>query len=199
MLKKIGAYCAQPDFQPDIIGRVSLAAKSLCMWVRAMEVSGGVRAASSEPGLGRPQRPQEKAGAGEEAPGVSGRWVKRCPAVFLQLYGRLYRVVEPKRVRLNAALAQLQEKQAALAEAQEKLREVSLMPSFAGCPPPAAVSGTLGDRLTLLPGPSQSCLPPTLCLVYTGRLWLRKLSRRQRHPGHCPQGALEPAMPLILR
>uniref|UniRef100_A0A4W2CP28 AAA+ ATPase domain-containing protein n=1 Tax=Bos indicus x Bos taurus TaxID=30522 RepID=A0A4W2CP28_BOBOX len=76
VLKKIGAYCAQPDFQPDIIGRVSLAAKSLCMWVRAME-----------------------------------------------LYGRLYRVVEPKRIRMNTALAQLQEKQAALAEAQEKLRE----------------------------------------------------------------------------
>ncbi|XP_044939243.1 dynein axonemal heavy chain 2 isoform X8 [Mustela putorius furo] len=76
VLKKIGAYCAQPDFQPDIIGRVSLAAKSLCMWVRAME-----------------------------------------------LYGRLYRVVEPKRIRMNVALAQLQEKQAALAEAQEKLRE----------------------------------------------------------------------------
>ncbi|XP_032178397.1 dynein heavy chain 2, axonemal isoform X4 [Mustela erminea] len=78
VLKKIGAYCAQPDFQPDIIGRVSLAAKSLCMWVRAME-----------------------------------------------LYGRLYRVVEPKRIRMNVALAQLQEKQAALAEAQEKLREVA--------------------------------------------------------------------------
>uniref|UniRef100_F6YZ23 Dynein axonemal heavy chain 2 n=1 Tax=Monodelphis domestica TaxID=13616 RepID=F6YZ23_MONDO len=78
VLKKIGAFCAQPDFQPDIIGRVSLAAKSLCMWVRAME-----------------------------------------------LYGRLYRVVEPKRARMNAALAQLREKQAALAEAQEKLREVA--------------------------------------------------------------------------
>lgn len=47
VLKKIGAYCAQPDFQPDIIGRVSLAAKSLCMWVRAMEVSG------QPPGSGR--------------------------------------------------------------------------------------------------------------------------------------------------
>lgn len=57
VLKKIGAYCAQPDFQPDIIGRVSLAAKSLCMWVRAMEVSrswvgwGGV--GSRKAGLGR--------------------------------------------------------------------------------------------------------------------------------------------------
>uniref|UniRef100_A0A8C8SM12 Dynein axonemal heavy chain 2 n=1 Tax=Pelusios castaneus TaxID=367368 RepID=A0A8C8SM12_9SAUR len=78
VLKKISGYCAQPDFQPDIIGRVSLAAKSLCMWVRAME-----------------------------------------------MYGRIYRVVEPKRARMNAAMAQLAEKQASQAEAQEKLREVA--------------------------------------------------------------------------
>ena len=38
VLKKTGQYCTQADFQPEIIGRVSLAAKSLCMWVRAMEV-----------------------------------------------------------------------------------------------------------------------------------------------------------------
>lgn len=38
VLKKIGQYCRMSDFQPDIIGKVSLAAKSLCMWVRAMEV-----------------------------------------------------------------------------------------------------------------------------------------------------------------
>lgn len=38
VLKKIGQFCRQVDFQPDIIGKVSLAAKSLCMWVRAMEV-----------------------------------------------------------------------------------------------------------------------------------------------------------------
>lgn len=36
---------------------------------------------------------------------------------------------------MNAALAQLQEKQAALAEAQEKLREVSLMPVLAAVVP----------------------------------------------------------------
>ncbi|MCI4377271.1 hypothetical protein PGIGA_G00201730 [Pangasianodon gigas] len=77
VLKKIGQYCTQPDFQPDIIGRVSLAAKSLCMWVRAMEV-----------------------------------------------YGRIFRVVEPKRARLHGAMTQLAEKQASLAEAQSKLREV---------------------------------------------------------------------------
>uniref|UniRef100_A0A8C4S375 Dynein axonemal heavy chain 2 n=1 Tax=Erpetoichthys calabaricus TaxID=27687 RepID=A0A8C4S375_ERPCA len=77
VLKKIGQYCTQPDFQPDIIGRVSLAAKSLCMWVRAMEV-----------------------------------------------YGRIYRVVEPKQLRLESAKAQLAEKQAALAESQAKLKEV---------------------------------------------------------------------------
>ncbi|KAK3546101.1 hypothetical protein QTP70_022875 [Hemibagrus guttatus] len=77
VLKKIGQYCTQPDFQPDIIGRVSLAARSLCMWVRAMEV-----------------------------------------------YGRIYRVVEPKRARLHGAMTQLAEKQTSLAEAQTKLREV---------------------------------------------------------------------------
>ena len=77
VLKKIGQYVAQPDFHPEIIGRVSGAAKSLCMWVRAME-----------------------------------------------MYGRIFRVVEPKRQRLNAAMATLREKQAALAEAKAKLAEV---------------------------------------------------------------------------
>ncbi|KAL3846382.1 hypothetical protein ACJMK2_017380 [Sinanodonta woodiana] len=77
VLKKIGQYVAQPDFQPEIIGRVSLAAKSLCMWVRAMEV-----------------------------------------------YGRIYRVVEPKKQRLNAAMSQLKEKQDALTDAKNKLAEV---------------------------------------------------------------------------
>ena len=41
-LKRIGQYCARPDFKPDIVGRVSLAAKSLCMWVGAMEVYGRI-------------------------------------------------------------------------------------------------------------------------------------------------------------
>ncbi|XP_060896803.1 dynein axonemal heavy chain 2-like [Labrus mixtus] len=78
VLKKIGQYCRQADFLPETIGKVSLAAKSLCMWVRAMEV-----------------------------------------------YGRIFRVVEPKRAQLNTATTQLAEKQAALAEAQNKLREVA--------------------------------------------------------------------------
>ncbi|KAL8578353.1 Dynein heavy chain 2, axonemal [Nucella lapillus] len=77
VLKKIGQYCAQSDFQPEIIGRVSTAARSLSMWVRAMET-----------------------------------------------YGRIYRVVEPKRQRLNAAMSTLKEKQDALAEAKAKLAEV---------------------------------------------------------------------------
>ena len=81
ILKKIGTYCSQADFQPEIIGRVSLAAKSLCMWVRAMEV-----------------------------------------------YGRIYRVVEPKKQRLAQATSQLQEKQAILAEAKAKLKEVGKLP-----------------------------------------------------------------------
>ena len=41
-LKRIGQICAKPDFKPDTVGRVSFAAKSLCMWVRAMEVYGRI-------------------------------------------------------------------------------------------------------------------------------------------------------------
>ncbi|XP_041842513.1 dynein heavy chain 2, axonemal [Melanotaenia boesemani] len=77
ILKKISHYCRQQDFQPEIIGKVSLAAKSLCMWVRAMVV-----------------------------------------------YGQIYREVEPKRAQLNATMAQLAEKQAAMADAQSKLLEL---------------------------------------------------------------------------
>ncbi|CAH8499452.1 unnamed protein product [Schistosoma intercalatum] len=77
-LKKIGQYCSQDDFQPDVVGKVSSAAKSLCMWVRAMDV-----------------------------------------------YGRVYRVVEPKRQRLKQAEEVLHEKQAQLAAAQAKLDEVN--------------------------------------------------------------------------
>ena len=78
VLKKIGQYCSQADFQPEIIGRVSLAAKSLCMWVRAMD-----------------------------------------------MYGRIYRVVEPKRQRLQGAMSNLHEKQTQLQDAKDKLAEVS--------------------------------------------------------------------------
>ncbi|XP_065644391.1 dynein axonemal heavy chain 2 isoform X2 [Hydra vulgaris] len=78
VLKKIGTYCNQADFHPDVVGRVSSAAKSLCMWVRAMEV-----------------------------------------------YGRIYRVVEPKKIRLANATAQLDEKQKSLADAKNKLKEVT--------------------------------------------------------------------------
>ncbi|KAK2185461.1 hypothetical protein NP493_233g02018 [Ridgeia piscesae] len=77
VLKKIGQYCSQADFQPEIIGRVSLAAKSLCMWVRAMD-----------------------------------------------MYGRIYRVVEPKRQRLQGAMSNLHEKQTQLQDAKDKLAEV---------------------------------------------------------------------------
>ncbi|XP_014680873.1 PREDICTED: dynein heavy chain 2, axonemal-like [Priapulus caudatus] len=78
VLKKIDTYCANPDFDPDIIGRVSSAAKSLCMWVRAMDK-----------------------------------------------YGHIFRVVEPKRQKLEGATSQLSEKQASLAAAKAKLKEVT--------------------------------------------------------------------------
>ncbi|KAI9141400.1 dynein heavy chain and region D6 of dynein motor-domain-containing protein [Paraphysoderma sedebokerense] len=38
ILKKISQYCSDENFNPDIVGKVSGAAKSLCMWVKAIEV-----------------------------------------------------------------------------------------------------------------------------------------------------------------
>ena len=38
MLKKIAKYVADPDFAVEMVGKVSKAAKSLCMWVHAMDV-----------------------------------------------------------------------------------------------------------------------------------------------------------------
>jgi dynein heavy chain len=37
ILKRISQYCSDENFQPEVIGKVSGAAKSLCLWVRAME------------------------------------------------------------------------------------------------------------------------------------------------------------------
>ena len=42
LLKKISKYTNNPDYQPDVIAKVSGAAKGLCLWVRAMEVYGHV-------------------------------------------------------------------------------------------------------------------------------------------------------------
>jgi dynein heavy chain len=77
VLRKINKYTSLPDFQPEKVGAVSAAAKSLCLWVRAIEV-----------------------------------------------YGQVYRVVQPKQERYNQAMAQLKEKRDALADAQKKLEEV---------------------------------------------------------------------------
>ena len=79
VLRKINKYTSEPDFQPEKVGMVSGASKSLCMWVRAMES-----------------------------------------------YGQIFRVVQPKRERYNQAMAQLKEKQDALADAKKKLDDVSL-------------------------------------------------------------------------
>jgi dynein heavy chain len=42
VLRKINKYTADVDFQPEKVGSVSFAAKSLCMWVRAMETYGQI-------------------------------------------------------------------------------------------------------------------------------------------------------------
>ena len=83
MLKKIGQYCAQPDFLPDVVARQSNAGKSLCMWVRAMDT-----------------------------------------------YGKVYRVVAPKKARLENAQKVLSAKQAELDDALARLDEVSFVLIF---------------------------------------------------------------------
>ena len=42
LLNKVAKYTKEADFEPDIVGAVSKAARSLCMWVRAMEVYGRI-------------------------------------------------------------------------------------------------------------------------------------------------------------
>nr|AML30862.1 axonemal inner arm dynein heavy chain 6 [Marsilea vestita] len=42
VLKKIGKYTSDPDFTPESVGKVSGAARGLCLWVRAMESYGYV-------------------------------------------------------------------------------------------------------------------------------------------------------------
>ena len=37
VVKKLRKYTVDPDFTPDTVGRVSKAAKSLCMWCLAMD------------------------------------------------------------------------------------------------------------------------------------------------------------------
>lgn len=41
-LAKVGKYVKKQEFQPNLVGKVSLAAKSLCIWVRAMHLYGNI-------------------------------------------------------------------------------------------------------------------------------------------------------------
>ena len=136
-LKRIGQICAKPDFKPDTVGRVSLAAKSLCMWVRAMEVYGRIF---------RVVEPKKKVGNSVFPPYL----FQRCPNYCMFSVLICFFSVEPKKVgnsffpngkmsryhfalffsvfvllqRLEDANHKLSEKQKSLAEAREKLQEV---------------------------------------------------------------------------
>ncbi|XP_068978772.1 dynein axonemal heavy chain 2 [Bombus flavifrons] len=76
-LRQISRYTSNPEFEPEKVGLVSVAAKSLCIWVIAMEE-----------------------------------------------YGKLYRIVAPKREKLQAALKSLKEKEQALEEAMQQLQRL---------------------------------------------------------------------------
>ncbi|XP_072759448.1 dynein axonemal heavy chain 2 [Anoplolepis gracilipes] len=77
VLRTIAKYTSNPEFDPIKVGVVSIAAKSLCMWVIAMEN-----------------------------------------------YGKLHRIVAPKRERLQIALESLKQKEMALEEAMQQLQNL---------------------------------------------------------------------------
>ncbi|XP_031338901.1 dynein heavy chain 2, axonemal-like isoform X2 [Photinus pyralis] len=79
-LKKIATYTSNEEFVPDKIGIVSLAAKSLCMWVIAIEK-----------------------------------------------YAKVWKIVAPKKARLDEALESLKQQQKLLAAAHAKLAELNMM------------------------------------------------------------------------
>jgi dynein heavy chain len=100
LLKKIGKFTANPDFTPDAVGKVSLAAKGMCMWVCAMETYGRV-AKEVGPKRARLKAAQENlakkqaalAAAQEQLAAVlakvaSLRWGKRTPQHHSVLLGR---------------------------------------------------------------------------------------------------------------
>ncbi|XP_023013028.2 dynein heavy chain at 16F isoform X2 [Leptinotarsa decemlineata] len=80
VLKKLKTYVEHPDFTPEKIATVSKACKSMCMWVRAMD-----------------------------------------------MYAKVYRIVEPKRKRLQAAEKELNQVMGTLREKQRQLAEVEAM------------------------------------------------------------------------
>ena len=42
VLNKVNKFTRKPEFEPEAVGKVSRAAKSLCMWVEAMEMYGKI-------------------------------------------------------------------------------------------------------------------------------------------------------------
>lgn len=79
-LRKLKTYIDHPDFVPDKVGRVSKACKSMCMWVRAID-----------------------------------------------MYAKVFKIVEPKRKRLEQAEKELNQVMGLLREKQRQLAEVEAM------------------------------------------------------------------------
>ncbi|CAH0547855.1 unnamed protein product [Brassicogethes aeneus] len=80
VLKKLHSYIVNPDFVPEKIANVSKACKSLCMWVRAMD-----------------------------------------------MYAKVFKVVEPKRKKLAEAEKELNQTMALLRDKQKQLADVEAM------------------------------------------------------------------------
>jgi dynein heavy chain len=99
MLKKVEKYSNDERFLPDVVGKQSIAARCLCLWVRAMVT---VRPSCSDLYLS----------------------LYLCLSDPPVQYGYVYRNVAPKQEKLRQSTASLAKSQAALKQAQQTLTEI---------------------------------------------------------------------------
>ena len=86
IVEKIRVYTGDPNFEPEVVGKASKAAKGLCQWVRAMEVYDRVaKVVAPKAGLLPLLRHCEQSGAAPAWVGAAQRTARRAaPLVRLR-------------------------------------------------------------------------------------------------------------------
>jgi hypothetical protein len=157
LLKKLAKITANPEFTPDAVGKVSLAARGMCMWVRAMEVYGSVarevgpkraRLKAAQDNLARKQA--ALAAAQEALTAVLAKVASlRCgrPAVGGRAGGRAGRCARPKPAACSAgALSQPRPALLAARRARTPPSPPPTYPHHRPTPHPAAPAGSATRR-----------------------------------------------------
>ena len=105
LLRKVAKVTADPNFNTEAVGRVSLAAKGMCMWVRAMEAYGAV-ARDIAPKRARLRAAQEALVRKREALAAAHEALATALAHVAELRTR-YEESTARRAALEAELATL--------------------------------------------------------------------------------------------